>query len=320
MPSSPPERRGPPDRKTPAEWQARSEWKALFAGTLNFSVLTIGVVSGIAQLADFPTGFARALLLAVFLTCLLYFVIRVWQFYFVEKVRELRAQLAKEAEKLTLAQSGHRRYLDAIERISDREKPLFAETLEVIVWIGVDDETDRIMEKRVTTPDPLVTHRAMRPIVPTDQEQIVRLDDIAFRVSRSGGRITALPLHEQIRKLRVWLIFDPALSARTEWEVEYRPHSLWRPLRERGWDQLVWDDRLPTAHGSPSAFTRFTVRFKFPDSDQPPSVKERQGYGELTEPARDESGMWEVVWRDKAPAGRHYVWDLTQAPGGTRRP
>jgi hypothetical protein len=294
--------------------------KALLTRTLNVSVLILAVVSGIAQLADFPTGIARALLLAVFLACLLYFVILVWQFYFVAKVRELRDQLTSEAEKLTLAQAGHQRYLEAIERISDREKPLFSETLEVTVWIGTDDDSDRIVEKRVTTPDPLVTHRAMRPIVPTDQDLIVRLDEIGFRVHRKAGRITPLPLREQINRLRVWLVFDPALTTRTEWEVEYHPRGLWRPLRERGWDQLGWDDRLPTANGTPSAFTSFTVRFKFPDSDQPPSVKERQGYGELQDPARDGLGMWEVIWRDASPAGRHYVWDLTQAAAAHHRP
>jgi hypothetical protein len=102
----------------------------------------------------------------------------------------------------------------------------------------------------------------------------------------------------------------------TEWQVEYRPRGLWGPLRERGWDQLIWDDRLPTASGTPSAFTRFEVTFTFPENDQPPSVKERQGYGVLTEPVQEPSGRWEVVWRDERPAGRRYVWDLTQAVGG----
>jgi hypothetical protein len=106
------------------------------------------------------------------------------------------------------------------------------------------------------------------------------------------------------------------MTTPTEWQVEYLPRGLWNPLRERGWDQLVWEDRLPTASGTPSAFTRFQVTFSFPDSDQPPSVKERQGYGRISEPERDVRGRWEVVWLDEKPAGRRYVWDLTQAVGG----
>jgi hypothetical protein len=296
------------------------EFRTVYRGALNFAILIVGLISGVAQLAAFPTGFARGLLMAVLLACLLYFVIRLWHVYFVVKVRQLRAERDAKVSQLALQQAGHQHYLDAIERISDREKPLFKETLEVIVTVGVDDDTDRILEKRVTTPEPLVTHRTMRPIIPTDEDRVVRLDDIGFRVERRppNGRITALPLREQIRMLRTWLIFDPALTAATEWEVEYHPKGLWRPLREQGWDQLKWDDRLPTANGTPSAFTRFQVTFRFPASDQPPSVKERQGYGELTEPVRDDNGRtWEVVWCDERPAGRHYVWDLTQAAGAT---
>ncbi|GGN55708.1 hypothetical protein GCM10010112_06750 [Actinoplanes lobatus] len=293
-----------------------STYHALFRGTLNASVVLIGLASGVAQLAEIPTRIGQWALTAISLACLLYFVVRLWQLAFVVRIRDLKADLRETTSRLALQQAGHQHYLDAIQRISDREKPLFTETLEVLVAIGPDDDSDRIVEKRVTTPEPLVTHRTMRPIVPTDTDRLARLDEISFKTLRPvGGTITALPL-EQTRLLRVWLIFDPAMTTPTEWQVEYRPRGLWRPLRERGWDQLVWEDRLPTASGTPSAFTRFQVTFSFPDSDQPPSVKERQGYGRMSEPERDARGRWEVVWRDEKPAGRRYVWDLTQAVGG----
>ncbi|WP_229829812.1 hypothetical protein [Actinoplanes ianthinogenes] len=288
----------------------------MFRGTLNVLIVLIGLASGVAQLAEIPARAAQWALTAVFLACLLYFVVRFWQIAFVLKIRQLRAELLEATKALALQRAGHQHYLDAIQRISDREKPLFSETLEVIVTVGDDDETDRIVEKRTTTPEPLVTHRTMRPIVPTDTDRLTRLDEIEFKAVRPvGGTITPLPL-EQTRLLRVWLIFDPAMTVPTEWEVAYRPRGLWRPLRERGWDQLVWEDRLPTASGTPSAFTRFVVTFTFPDSDQPPSVKERAGYGVFSDPVRDHLGRWEVVWRDEKPAGRRYVWDLTQAVGG----
>ncbi|MEU4421923.1 hypothetical protein AB0F81_14965 [Actinoplanes sp. NPDC024001] len=290
-----------------------SKYQTLFRGTLNISIVLIGLASGIAQLAEIPTSIAQWVLTAVFLACLLYFVVRLWQLAFVVKIRQLRGELLDATKALTLQRAGHQHYLDAIQRISDREKPLFSETLEVLVTVGSDDDSDRIVEKRVTTPEPLVTHRTMRPIVPTDDDRLIRVEDIGFKTIRPvAGTITALPL-EQTRLLRVWLIFDPAMTTPTEWQVEYRPKGLWRPLRERGWDQLVWEDRLPTASGTPSAFTRFQVTFSFPESDQPPSVKERQGYGWMGEPTRDPRGRWEVVWRDEKPAGRRYVWDLTQA-------
>ncbi|MBO3740403.1 hypothetical protein [Actinoplanes flavus] len=293
-----------------------STYRALFRGTLNASVVLIGLASGVAQLVEIPTRIGQWALTAISLACLIYFAARLWQLAFVVRIRDLRADLRETTGRLALQQAGHQHYLDAIQRISDREKPLFTETLEVLVAIGDDDDSDRIVEQRVTTPEPLVTHRTMRPIVPTDTDRPALLDEISFKTLRPvGGTITALPL-EQARLLRVWLIFDPAMTTPTEWQVEYRPRGLWRPLRERGWDQLVWEDRLPTASGTPSAFTRFQVTFSFPDSDQPPSVKERQGYGRMTEPERDARGRWEVVWRDEEPAGRRYVWDLTQAVGG----
>lgn len=280
--------------------------------TLQFFIVVIGVVAGVAQLAGFAAGLARSLLLAVFLACLLYSVLTFWYAYYVQKVRQLREQLALEADKTKLEQLGHQRYLDAIERISAREKPLYSETLEVTVFVGEDGDGDRVVEKRVTTPDPLVTHRMIRPIVPTFSERIVRLADIEFTAHWAHGRITPLALREQINKLQVWLVFDPAMTSSTEWSVEYRPKGLWEPLRDTGWDQLAWDDRLSGANGKPSVFTDFTVRFRFPGGDQPPSVKEQRGYGESAAPVRDSAGTWEVVWRDAKPAGRRYVWDLTR--------
>ena len=290
---------------------ALSRWKKPVVLAFVFSSGLLGVTASIAQLGEFPKPVARALLIAVCLTGLLYFVHKVWQLYVVE-VRELRGQLDREAEKLTHARSAHQRCLEAIERISDREKPLFSETLVVIVVIGADDDTDLIIEKRVTTPGPLVTNRTMRPIVPTYGERIASLDTVGFTVHRDDGEITVLPLREQINRLKVWLVFDPAMSTRTEWRVEYRPRGLWRPLRERGFDVLGWDDRLQTTNGTPSAFTSFTAVFKFPASDQQPSVHERHDHGRLTRPKHQSDRTWEVVWRDDHPAGRRYDWDITQ--------
>lgn len=299
---------------SPPNATRHSRWKKPVVLALVFAASVLGIVANIAQLGVFPTRVARALLIAVALAGLLYFVIKAWQFYYVEKVRELREQLADEAEKVSHVRSAHQRCLEAIERISDREKPLYSETLEVTVCIGRDDETDLIIEKRVTTPDPLVTNRTMRPIVSTYHERIASLDEIGFTVQRDSGQITFIPLREQINRLKVWLVFDPPISTRTEWHVEYRPKGLWAPLRERGFDELGWDDRLQTTNGSPSAFTNFRVVLKFPDSDQPPSVKERHGHGQLSDPELQPDRTWEVAWCDDHPAGRRYDWDIALSP------
>jgi hypothetical protein len=315
----------------------------------------VGVASGVAQLADFPTVYARLVLLTITLASLLYFFVRIWKSYWVQRVDQLRSEneqlsqqlqverelfdqeletqresfeqaieterelwrqrLASEAEKLTMSQIAHKRYIDAIERISDREKPLYKETLDVTVWIGTDDDSDRIVERRSTTPDPLVTHRSIRPIVTTSSGQIARMDDVGFTVKCDEGSVTPLPLREEIGRLRVWLVFEPALTAETSWTAEYRPRSLWHPLREVGFDHLVWEDRLQVARESSSALTEFTVQFLFPYSSKTPTVQERSGFGILSEVRRIELEgrmLWSIVWCDSKPNGRKYVWDLIQ--------
>ncbi|MET8153530.1 hypothetical protein ACIBSW_22845 [Actinoplanes sp. NPDC049668] len=277
-----------------------------------FTGIVLGVVADIAQLSVMPTGFSRFLLIAVFLTGLLYLVIQIWHLFFLEKVRELRGEVAAGALTLSEVRSAHQRCLEAIERTSDRERPLFSETLEVTVIIGKDDDADLVVEKRITTPAPLVTNRTMRPIVPTYLERICSKDDIGFTAHREGGEITVIPLREQINALKLWLVFDPAMSVPSEWRVEYRPKGLWQPLRKQGFDHLGWDDRLQTTNGTPSAFTFFSISFHFPAGSSP-IVKELHGHGELSPPDKNDDGTWKVVWRDKDPAGRRYDWDIGQA-------
>jgi hypothetical protein len=300
----------PPDPTEPPRWKRAVVPAVIFSGVV------LGVAADLAQLGDFPTRVLRALLIAVALTGLLYLVIRAWQLYYVEKVRELRIQLTDEAERVTIVRSALQRCLEAIERISDRERPLFSETLEVTVCIGADDDADLVIEKRVTTAQPLVTNRTMRPIVPVHGEQIASLAAIGFTAYRTDGEITFIPLREQINKLKVWLVFDPPITANTEWRVEYRPKGLWRPFRERGFDELAWDDRLQTTNGTPSAFTSFTTIFRFPASDQQPTLTERHGHGQLMACVHKADRTWEVTWRDDDPAGRRYDWEFAQPQRG----
>lgn len=175
--------------------------------------------SGYAPEGVFSTKAARVLLIAVVLSGVLYFAITTWHSYYVAKVRELRTQLTAAADELTLARSAHQLCLEAIERISDRERPLFSESMKVTIVIGEDDDSDLVMG---------------------------------------------------------------------------------------------WDDRLQTTNGTPSAFTSFTAVFKFPSSDQQPTVQERHGHGELASPRQNPDRSWELIWCDAKPAGRRYDWDITQ--------
>ncbi|MBB2947822.1 hypothetical protein FB565_007593 [Actinoplanes lutulentus] len=298
---------------TPPEPSGPARWRKPVAAAAVFSLAVLAVAADVAQLSDFSTRILRALLVAVLVTGLLYLVIKVWQFYFVQKVKELRGQLADEALRVKSARATLQNCLEAIERISDRERPLFAETLEVTVGIGENDNADLIVERRVTTAKPLVTNRTMRPIVPVHSEQIASLESICLTAHRNDGKITLIPLREQINKLKIWLVFDPPISSRSEWRVEYHPKGLWRPFRERGFDSLGWDDRLQSPNGRPSAFTSFTVTFRFPAGDEKPTLKERNEYGQLMACSQNADRTWEITWRDDEPAGRRYDWDFAQS-------
>ncbi|UQU61341.1 hypothetical protein COUCH_19965 [Couchioplanes caeruleus] len=258
-------------------------------------------------------GLAPSLLAAVAMACLIFLVVRYWTTYYLRRVRDLQAQLATAQDELGLAHTEHRTYLEALERTSERERSVFTEELEIELWIGHDDEGDRVVERRVTRPEQLVSNRTMRPIVPNDEERLVRLADLGFETRREpdGGMITVLPLQEKVNWLKVWLVFDPVLTTPTEWTATYRPRGLWRPLRQHGRDQLIWDDRPGGASGTTTRLTTMTVSFRFPGGTTP-TVAERHLFGETTAPARMPDGSWEVVWRDRSPAGRRYVWDLTQ--------
>jgi hypothetical protein len=306
--TSPPETEKPPQLKKAGQPGWKKPVIAAFASTC----VVLGIVANVAQLGVLPTRTARALLWAVGFTFLLYLVIQFWQLYFVERIRQLRADLDARDDTLVQLRS-------AIERINDREKQWSSETLELTIIIGTDDDTDLVVEKRVTTPKPLVTSRTMRPIVPTGRQQIVSLDAISLTVHREDGEITLLPLSESTDKLKVFLVFEPAVTTNTEWQVKYQPRGLWQPLRERGFDVLGWDDRLHnTDDGTPSAFTEFTAVFSFPPGNQP-SVKERRGHGKLTAPVERSDKRWEVRWCDEDPAGRRYDWDITQPLRGAQR-
>jgi hypothetical protein len=286
---------------------------------IDFTVLAIGVVAGTAQLAGVSGGVGRLLLTGVAAVCLLFAAVRFWASFLVARNVQLKAGIEESSRQLTAQQAWHEKYVGAIGRIIDRESPLFHERLTITVTIGADDEADKILEHRVTDPEPRVTQRAIHPIVSTYEDRISRFEDLDFRarVLRVAGNITPLPLVQKVHVLRVWLVFDPSLTnsgGPVEWEVEYATRALWAPFRRDGWDRLIWHDRLPTENGGRSSLTHLTVKFVFPKSAQVPRVDEQRGFGVVT-PAHEieGTGQWLVKWDDPKPAGRTYSWELVRA-------
>jgi hypothetical protein len=141
-----------------------------------------------------------------------------------------------------------------------------------------------------------VTHRAIRPVVPETNGHIVTVDDIKLTCSleRGANNITVLPLTRN-GKPRIWLVFDPGLTAPFSWVIKYRPCGLWSPLRGRGFDYLIWNDRLPAGSQGNSIPTELSVRFVFPDSTTAPTVVERHNFGESTPAVRQTGGAGWLV-------------------------
>ena len=281
--------------------------KKLFQDFTSFAVFLIGLTSGVVQLAGPSTGFGRILLAVVCIVCFLYLIVRYTHFFLVRRNEQMR-------QELTAQQVAHQSYVEAINKIIDQEGPIYAENLELTVVIGTDDAGDTIVERRQTKPQPRVTQRAIRPIVPVGSDGIVGLDDIGLRctLEKISGTITPRPLAHS-GKPRVWLVFEPGLTETFTWQISYCSPGLWAPLRKQGSDLLIWNDRLPAGNGATSVLNELSVRFVFPASEKAPTVHERHGFGQV-QAAVPREGGWLVVYTDPAPAGRRYEWDLAQAP------
>jgi hypothetical protein len=56
------------------------------------------------------------------------------------------------------------------------------------------------------------------------------------------------------------------------------------------------------------------VASRLPPSSDLPRVEEQRGLGEVSPaPPVTATGQWLIEWRDRAPAGRTYSWELVRA-------
>ena len=290
----------------------------------SFVALIVGLGSGIAQLMGWTTGVGRVVFIGLCVISFLYLIVRFAVLFYVRRIDQARQErddarrameeLRRETrEELAVQQVAHQSYVEAISRIIDQEGPIYSESLELTIMIGTADDGDMIVERRVTTPRPRVTQRAIRPIVPEGSDHLIGLDDIGLhcKIENIAGTITPRPL-SPTGKPRVWLVFQPGLTETFTWQISYCSRGLWAPLRKRGSDYLIWNDRLPAGNGAKSVLSELTVRFVFPASDKAPTVHERHGFGRGSA-AEPREGGWVVVWTDPEPAGHRYEWDLAQA-------
>lgn len=308
--------------------------KRLTLGLVNFTAVGLGTAAAIAQLLGLTSGWSQILLTGVGAAALLYLVIRWVLLTYNGRIQELTGAVAERDESLQDAakqaglqrlqiaelQVGQQQYHKAIAHVADHSRSQCRETLEITAFIGVTDEADYVIERHHTKPAYPVPHRTFRPIISTGKDsRPPHIQDIRLQTRGHGsGHITALPLVDQT-PLQIWLIFEPSMNDATDWEVEYRTHGLWGPLRQTGVDRMYWNDRPPIGNGGQSILDQLVIKFVFPRSDDTPSVKEIFGVGEVAAARIEDGGNWIVVFRDRQPAGRRYEWEIAHRPA-PRRP
>lgn len=105
-------------------------------------------------------------------------------------------------------------------------------------------------------------------------------------------------------------MFQPGLSAETEWVLRYRSDGLWDPLRETGADRLGWATATSERRHRPT-ITEMVVRLVFPPGWTEVGLTERDGTGTVSEVLRQPSGQQVLSWRDTDPTTAAYEWALT---------
>jgi DNA-binding CsgD family transcriptional regulator len=202
-------------------------------------------------------------------------------------------------------------YDAVLRRLVDRHLPLFEERVEITLSVGGADSGDTVVERRWTTPRPYVVYRMLRPILATGATG-VDPDDLQLACDVQGRDIQAeiVAVTEPDGFPLVAVLFQPGLSAETEWRLRYRTDGLWDPLRETGEDQLFWGTSTMARQHQPTT-TAIVFRLVFPPGWTGVGLAERDGAGTISDVVRQPSGQQTVTWRDDEPTAAMYYWRLT---------
>lgn len=279
--------------------------------TVAFASFAVASVSGYYGLASAGSGGTWLRVIAA--TSALVLTGSLLEATMVDRIRKLRREITELRSQMARERAEHEHQIStftrSITRIADREKFLYSEEVHLTVEVGSDGENDRITERRITTPQPFLSHRTLHLIVPTGRSDVAKVHDLDLTWNCVGRAVNMeiLPIVETVGKTRILLIFYPGFGEASEWVLSYRPKGLWDPLRENGSDYLAWDGRAP--HGVNERFiSSFTVSFIFPEGSRRVGVQGNRGVG--SEPERLPTGQWKIEWTDPNPAAFRYTWDI----------
>lgn len=220
-----------------------------------------------------------------------------------EEIRRLEEKLAERDRQV-------QSYEAAVERIIDRQFPLFDERVEITVTIGSHTGEDMVVERHWTTPNPYLVYRVVRPITAAGLSLDAALGSLALTCEVAGADVGVAVQVVADRKNRplALILFQPGLEQPAEWVLRYRTPGLWDPLRESGEDTLTWaPGTLDGRHSD--GIRELAVRFLFPPESGPATLEERNGAG-LIEEGPSSTGGRQFSFRDLSRTGGRYEWIL----------
>jgi hypothetical protein len=272
-----------------------------FRASWTVATAALAAATGVAQLLVNGTG--RILLILVALAALAVLGARLGTGRY--------GRIARLETELAAASLAIHRYRSAVERIVDRQYPLFEEEVELTIVVGDRSGEDTIVERHRTTPKPYLVYRTLRPITAANGRVRPCFEDLELTCEVDGDdtTVTVLPVSETADGVLVLILFQPGLKRTTEWSIRYKAPRLWDPLREDGSDRLAWSPSNRDGRERTIAVTDLTVHFVFPSGARTVQVRECEELG--TGPVRGSAtGDRRITWRDPAPAAQRYEWEL----------
>ena len=182
------------------------------------------------------------------------------------------------------------RPLAGVEEYSDIAG--YSEDLELTLWVGRDEDGDRVRERRTTRVTRPLRQRELTLISPYAGMDTGKVS-VNPRIEVQSERIEATWLAEDITG-RGTVNFTPALEAgeTLEWTLDYSPVGLWNPLRETDIDIFRYDVRnFPIG--------KFTVTFRLQKNASAVFMQERDRRGTVSDYSNN--GEWVVVWSIDSP-------------------
>jgi DNA-binding CsgD family transcriptional regulator len=217
-------------------------------------------------------------------------------------------------EELALRNRQIDSYEAAMRQMIERQFPLFEERVEITVTVGRHAGEDMVVERHWTTPIPYLVYRVIRPITPATGTVDYPLDSVSptWEVVGKDVGVAVQSVADKRGRPRLLILFQPGLTATTEWVLRYRTPGLWDPLREYHSDSLRWF--AGTADGGhPDGVSELTVHFRFPPEAGSAGLAERRSLGTIEEADSEEGGR-RLTFRDLTKTGGPYEWRLSMRP------